>query len=350
MRNLVASVVVVAAVADACALSSRASPPQLDHRLAPLHASLRLAAHRCAAAEPTARESAKSAELWLAVATELRVATCALAEGSARCDDGDTITTLSSSIPAVSLDAPHRDPLLSQVCWLCTDVTGALHEAPALRAVARFSLKRNGDLLARRDACERTLVELSLLIGTYAVLTARERDSLLASVRPLVRKLPTRQAGVSQTCVFCPLVTHTHFPTSLITRHPSLHLFPMSSVCRRFWFSVVASSLPGLAAWAGGGLPTQQSSRGSGGLRKRWPNSRRLESQASRQRRHAILITPKTTLEHPITPPTTPHSTPPQKFSWQDVLERHTDSFADRGHCKKAGPAAPAAGISTSGG
>ena len=226
MRNLVASVVVVAAVADACALSSRASPPQLDHRLAPLHASLRLAAHRCAAAEPTARESAKSAELWLAVATELRVATCALAEGSARCDDGDTLTTLSSSIPAVSLDAPHRDPLLSQVCWLCTDVTGALHEAPALRAVARFSLKRNGDLLARRDACERTLVELSLLIGTYAVLTARERDSLLASVRPLVRKLPTRQAGVSHTCVFRPLVTHTHFPTSLITRHPSLHLFP----------------------------------------------------------------------------------------------------------------------------
>ena len=220
MRNLVASVVVVAAVADACALSSRASPPQLDHRLAPLHASLRLAAHRCAAAEPTARESTKSAELWLAVATELRVATCALAEGSARCDDGDTLTTLSSSIPAVSLDAPHCDPLLSQVCWLCTDVTGALHEAPALRAVARFSLKRNGDLLARRDACERTLVELSLLIGTYAVLTTRERDSLLASVRPLVRKLPTRQAGVSHTCVFRPLVTHT-LP-NLIDHTPSI--------------------------------------------------------------------------------------------------------------------------------
>lgn len=62
--------------------------------------------------------------------------------------------------------------------------------APALHAVAKYSLKRNGDLRSHR-ACERAVAELGLLVGTHAVLTKGERESLLFVARPLVLSAPT---------------------------------------------------------------------------------------------------------------------------------------------------------------
>ncbi|KAL1518805.1 hypothetical protein AB1Y20_003085 [Prymnesium parvum] len=81
--------------------------------------------------------------------------------------------------------------LVAEATAMCVSLVDQLRdERPSWLAVAKLSLKRNGDLSSRR-ACERCVAELGLLLGTLRVLDEREALSLLDAVRPLAQCVPT---------------------------------------------------------------------------------------------------------------------------------------------------------------
>ena len=72
------------------------------------------------------------------------------------------------------------------------------NEIPDLYAVAKYSFKRNGKLSSTRSM-QRCLVELLLLVGTFAVLSEHERRAFVHTIRPVARGAPTGQRLASLT-------------------------------------------------------------------------------------------------------------------------------------------------------
>lgn len=120
---------------------------------------------------------AEANRLWYSIANLLRESVCELA---AEAPSGKAPCT----------EAVHT-PRLREGQALCEMLAARLKsEVPPLYAVVKHSLKRNGDLRTHR-ACERTVAELGLLVGTHAVLLEYERDALLLAARPLVTVVST---------------------------------------------------------------------------------------------------------------------------------------------------------------
>ena len=121
---------------------------------------------------------AVTAKEWTETAELLRDSCCELAAASASAEGSSTL---------LHSRAPHA--CARRIAESLVASTSEDH--PELHAVAKLSLKRNGNLATSVRACERCLAELGVLMGTYAVLSPAERARLLSAARPISQTTPT---------------------------------------------------------------------------------------------------------------------------------------------------------------
>ena len=121
---------------------------------------------------------AVTAKEWTETAELLRDSCCELAAASASAEGSSTL---------LHSRAPHA--CARRIAESLVASTSEDH--PELHAVAKLSIKRNGNLATSARACERCLAELGVLMGTYAVLSPTERARLLSAARPISQTTPT---------------------------------------------------------------------------------------------------------------------------------------------------------------